>query len=60
MIGLLHVAGGSARASEIATKVEGIDVAVLGHGSDDAAPPEPLVAGRTRLVRAGPNGSRIG
>jgi 2',3'-cyclic-nucleotide 2'-phosphodiesterase (5'-nucleotidase family) len=60
VIGLLHVAGGSARASEIATKVDGIDVAVLGHASGDGATREPLVVGRTRVVYAGADGSRIG
>ena len=60
VIGLLHVAGGSARATEIATKVDGIDVAVLGHASADGATREPLVVGRTRVVYAGADGSRIG
>jgi 2',3'-cyclic-nucleotide 2'-phosphodiesterase (5'-nucleotidase family) len=60
VVGLFHVAGGRARVREIVAKVEGIDVAVLGHASEDSEPPEPLVAGRTRLVHAGSNGSRIG
>jgi hypothetical protein len=51
IVGLFHVAGGLARAREIADATAGVDVVVLGHDGS-AAPP--------RFVRARPRGVEVG
>jgi hypothetical protein len=51
IVGLFHVAGGRARASEIAAATAGVDLVVLGHGGDSAPP---------RIVRAGFRGMDVG
>ena len=51
IVGLFHVAGGLARAREIAAAADGVDLVVLGHGGPSAPP---------RFVRAGLRGADVG
>jgi hypothetical protein len=51
IVGLFHVAGGLARAREIAAATAGVDVVVLGHGGPSAPP---------SYVRAGVRGAAVG
>jgi len=60
VVGLFHLAGGAARAEQILGRTGDVDIVVLGHGSDDAAPRAPFVVGRTLIVHAGAHGSHLG
>ena len=51
VVGLFHVAGGLARARQIAGATQGVDVIVLGHDGPADAP---------RFVRAAPRGTQVG
>jgi 2',3'-cyclic-nucleotide 2'-phosphodiesterase (5'-nucleotidase family) len=60
VVGLFHVAGGASRARQIAEQAGGVDVVVLGHGSNDIAPSAFGAGSRPRIAYAGPFGSRVG
>lgn len=60
IVGLFHLAGGQARATEILAAVSGVNVVVLGHASTEGAPRIAGVAGQTSIVEAGDATSAAG
>ena len=54
VVGLFHVAGGAARARQIAAEAGDVDVVVLGHGLNDIAPADFSAGTAARIVYAGP------
>jgi hypothetical protein len=60
VVGLFHLAGGAARAWQIAAQAGDLDVVVLGHGPNDNAPAGVTAGSRPRIEYAGPFGSRVG
>lgn len=60
IVGLFHVAGGAARAKEIAAAAPGVDLIVLGHDDDPAPPRAGGDSSPTAIVRAGLRGADVG
>jgi hypothetical protein len=58
MVVLAHM--GEDEAKAMAAQIEGIDFVVLGHGAQDGALGDPIVAGATTLLRATSQGQYIG